>query len=94
MSRRAAHIVPGDVSAADAAHRLGLDLRRFTDLLPDLLRRGFPSSDPTTGMYDLDAIDAWRRSRHAGLFSLTGPSGAVDARSGIVRRRIEERRNG
>ena len=34
--------------------------------LPGLLARGFPAADATTGNYDLDAIDLWRRQRHSG----------------------------
>lgn len=55
---------PGDIPPDKAARRLGLTLDRFVELLPRLLSRGFPSSDPDTGNYDLDAIDAWRAARH------------------------------
>ena len=33
-------------------------------MLPDLLKRGFPAADVTTGMFDLDEIDRWRARRH------------------------------
>jgi hypothetical protein len=55
---------PGDVPAEKAARRLHLSVERFQELLPRLVARGFPAADPDTGMYDLEAIDFWRRSRH------------------------------
>lgn len=63
---------PADVPPEKAARRLCLTEARFLDVLPRLLARGFPPADPDTGMYDLDAIDAWRRRRHPALFGLTG----------------------
>lgn len=57
---------PGDVSPEKAARRLHLSLATFRELLPKLLARGFPPPDETTGMFDLEAIDAWRRNRHRG----------------------------
>ena len=56
---------PADVPAEKAARRLHLTLAEFQQKLPELLARGFPPPDPTTDMFDLDAIDAWRASRHA-----------------------------
>lgn len=94
MSRRAPHIVPGDVSVADAAHRLGLSLNRFLELRTALERRGFPLPDPTTGLYDIDAIDVWRRSRNPHLYDLTGAPQAMDARAGEVERRLRAFRGG
>jgi hypothetical protein len=55
---------PGDVPPEKAARRLHLTLADFNSVLPNLLKRGFPAADPDTGMYDLEAIDLWRRSRH------------------------------
>jgi hypothetical protein len=52
------------VPAQKAARRLHLTEAQFEQSLPKLLTRGFPPPDPTTGMYDLDAIDAWRAARH------------------------------
>jgi hypothetical protein len=57
-------IDPRDVPAKKAARRLHLTLARFNELLPKLIKRGVPEPDPDTGMFDLDAIDFWRRSRH------------------------------
>lgn len=54
-----------DVPPAVAAKKLGLDLEKFERLLPELLaKRKFPAPDPTTGNFDLKAIDAWQDQRH------------------------------
>jgi len=74
-----------DVPAALAARRLNLTEAEFQQKLPDLIRRGFPEQDPTTGMFDLDAIDAWRRARHPSLFLTSAPQ-ARDARSVVASR--------
>jgi hypothetical protein len=45
--------------------------------LPALLARGFPRPDPTTGMFDLAAIDHWMTARHdphPGPYALTAES--------------------
>jgi hypothetical protein len=55
---------PRDVPADKAARRLHLTPAEFGAKLPELLARGFPAPDPTTGMYDLDAIDQWMTARH------------------------------
>ena len=88
MSSPRFHIVPGDVPAYIAARRMGMTLEAFNAALPDLLARGFPKPDPTTGNFDLDAIDAWRRSRHAHLFG--GGRGEFTARdaSTVVQDRL------
>src|SRR5436305_8505334 len=54
----------GDCPPIAAARRLWLTLEAFHDILPALQERGFPQADPTTGNFDLEAIDAWRRSRN------------------------------
>lgn len=58
----------GDVPPAVAARRLALSVEAFEKALPLLIGRGFPPPDATTGNFDLDAIDTWRRLRHPGLF--------------------------
>ncbi|MGY3130871.1 hypothetical protein ACVWZM_001553 [Bradyrhizobium sp. USDA 4501] len=58
-------IDPGDVPPEKAARRLHLTLARFNELLPNLLKRGFPPADPDTGMFDLERIDEWRAARHS-----------------------------
>jgi hypothetical protein len=62
------HVTPRDAPAAVAARVLGLTEAQFAEKLPQLLARGFPKPDETTGLFDLDAIDAWRRRRHPHLF--------------------------
>lgn len=76
----------GDVPPVVAARRLGLSLDAFHGALPQLLQAGFPGADRITGNFDLDAIDAWRRRRHAHLFGLTTPSAARDARDVVAQR--------
>lgn len=62
--------------AITAARRMGMTETEFMRLLPSLLARGFPGADPTTGNFDLDAIDEWRKRRHQGF-----TTGARDART-------------
>ena len=78
-------VSPGDVPPAKAARRLHLSEADFKAKLPELYKRGFPEPDPTTGMFDLDAIDAWRRARNPHLF-LTEPARAKDARTVVAAR--------
>jgi hypothetical protein len=88
------HIAPGDVPAAIAAERLGVPLEAFEASLPNLISRGFPKPDPDTRNFDLDAIDAWRRTRHPHLFGGgNGEFGARDA-STVVSDRIAALRGG
>jgi hypothetical protein len=55
---------PRDVPGEKAARRLHLTVADFELKLPQLLERGFPPPDVTTGMFDLSAIDEWMTSRH------------------------------
>lgn len=85
------HLPPGgDVPPAVAARRLGLTPEAFRAALPALRERkpAFPEADPTTGNYDLDAIDAWRRARYPHLFGerLTPHATARDAGSVVAGR--------
>lgn len=57
-----------DVPPHAAARVLGLTLEAFHDKLPELIARRFPSPDPTTGNFDLDAIARWQNSRNSHLF--------------------------
>jgi hypothetical protein len=63
-------VEPGDVPTATAARRLGLTPEEFEQKLPELIERGFPAADRTTGNYDLAAIDQWRMRRFPNLFAL------------------------
>ena len=64
MSSLRYHVAPRDAPAAVAARVLGLTEAQFSEKLPELLARGFPKADETTNLFDLDAIDEWRRRRH------------------------------
>ncbi len=83
---------PRDVPAEKAARLLHLSLAEFQVKLEELLVRGFPPPDPTTGMYDLEAMHRWCSSRNAHLF-LTAPTQARDARS-VVKARLGGFRRG
>jgi hypothetical protein len=78
-----------DAPAALAARRLGLSEARFAEAAPELYARGFPRPDPTTGLFDLLAIDAWM-DRRSGL---TGAPPARDA-STVFTERLEAMRRG
>lgn len=85
---------PADVPAPVAARRLGLDAAAFAELLPRLAARGFPGPDPDTGLFDLEAIDRWRRLRHPRLYpELTAAPAARDAAS-VVSDRLARMRGG
>jgi hypothetical protein len=79
-------VEPRDVPPEMAARRLGMALREFLTLLPNLVARGFPSADPDTGNFDLDAIDQWRKRRHPHLFGLTAMPTARDANNVVGER--------
>jgi hypothetical protein len=66
---------------------MGLSLEQFTAILPRLLGRGFPPSDPDTGNYDLDEIDAWRAKRHQRTLPQSAPRAQP---SGLVSARLEK----
>ena len=79
---------PGDIPPIKAARRLGLTLDHFREKLPELLGRGFPPADPTTGNFDLEAIDRWRADRYVRpqYFEDGNPSAARDARKVVDER--------
>jgi hypothetical protein len=87
------HIECGDVRPEAAAKRLGLTLAEFHEVLDQLVARGFPQADPDTHMYDIDAIDEWRRARHPRIFGLTSTS-EVRSESDLVAKRIAAMRKG
>jgi hypothetical protein len=73
-------VEPRDVPAVKAARRLHLTLTEFEAKKEELFARHFPRPDPTTGMYDLVAIDEWQNARNPQL--LSGASKRpVDART-------------
>ena len=82
-------VEPRDVPPEAAARRIGLALTQFDRMLPDLIDRGFPRADATTGNYDLDAIDEWRRRRHPNLFGQSlATSPAAEHAGNVVRDRL------
>lgn len=89
----------GDVPPSVAARRLGLSLEAFQEALErpvnGLLARCFPPADPTTGNFDLDAIEKWRKLRYPQLFDrpLTLVSHARDAKD-VVHDRVARARGG
>jgi hypothetical protein len=85
----------GDCPPIAAARRIWLTLEAFKEQLPVLLQRGFPPPDPTTGNFDLDAIDAWRKTRYPHLFAerLTLAPTARNARD-VVADRVARIRGG
>lgn len=77
----------GDVPPSLIALRLGLSLTDFSLRLAELEKRGFPTPDPTTGQYCIEAVDRWRLRRHAKLFpELAHSPTAVDAGSVFAER--------
>ena len=73
-------VTPRDVPPINAARRLHLTLEQFDLKKEELFARQFPRPDPTTGMFDLVAIDAWQDARNPQVFSGAG-NGPVDART-------------
>jgi hypothetical protein len=73
---------PLDVPPTKAARRLGLSLAQFRQKLRQLLDRGFPPADPTTGNYYLPAIDQWMASR----IGLTAANGSQNHQDTILER--------
>ncbi|WP_018261921.1 hypothetical protein [Methylobacterium sp. WSM2598] len=50
------------------ARKLCLTPAQFREAAPRLYARGFPAPDETTGMYDLEAIDRWRKRQRPDLY--------------------------
>ena len=79
-------VEPRDIPAIKAARRMHLSLEEFRAKLPELLSRGFPPADPTTGMFFLPAIDEWMEAR-TGLTTATAQrddSAVINERLGSV----------
>nr|WP_210383136.1 hypothetical protein [Methylobacterium organophilum] len=62
--------------ADKVARRLCLTLNQFTACQRRLFARGFPTPDETTGMYDLEAVDRWRKRQRPDLFPELTPGAA------------------
>ena len=80
-------------SAFSTGRRLGKTRAEFEAVLPDLLARGFPQADPTTGNFDLAAIDRWCDGRHPHLFGGAAVMWARDAAM-VAKERIAAMRAG
>jgi len=74
-------VAPRDGTIAQAARKLHLTVEQFRAKLPELYRRLFPAPDPTTGMWDLVAIDRWQDARNPQLFGEGDPLSPRDART-------------
>lgn len=87
--------VLGDGPPVAAARMMWLTVEEFKKKLPELLGRGFPPPDPTTGNFDMDAINEWRRARNKQLFIEFSPVGSAarDAKD-VVRSRLAGVRDG
>lgn len=85
-------IAPRDVPAAAVSRLLGISEARFANCLADLLARGFPGPDATTGNFDLKAVEAWQ-DRRSGLSGAIVAGMAKDAGS-VVAERLAAMRNG
>jgi hypothetical protein len=69
---------------------LGLGPEEFKLKLVDLLARGFPAPDPTTGNYCFEAMQKWLRAQHPRQFpdeNRLTPATARDAKD-VVRARL------
>ena len=86
-------IEPRDIPPEVAARRLGKTFAEFKAALPDPVSRGFPQPDPTTGNFDLAAIDRWCDARHPHLFGGATPMQARDATT-VAKERIAAMRGG
>lgn len=70
---------PAYVPADKAARRMGLTLQQIQDCARQLYARGFPLPDETTGMYDLEAVDRWRKRQRPDLYpEVTGSDPAPE----------------
>ncbi|ACL57615.1 hypothetical protein [Methylobacterium nodulans] len=70
-------IDPDYAPAEKVARKLCLTPEQFRSLIPQLFARGFPMPDETTGMYDLEAIDRWRKRRRPDLYPELTPGPAA-----------------
>ncbi|MBY0383252.1 MAG: hypothetical protein K2W78_15190 [Xanthobacteraceae bacterium] len=83
MPRHRYHVTARDVPPIAAARIMGMTLEAFTEKLPDLLKRNFPSPDPTTGNFDTKAIDVWQDLRHPTLLGEEKPDQPLKPQSDI-----------
>ena len=82
----------GDVSVPLVAKLLGMSPDEFALSRSHLERRGFPETDPTTGLYCIEAVDRWRLRRYPKLFpELTAAPAAVNAATVFAERMGRQR---
>lgn len=67
---------PAYIPAEKVTRRLHLTPARFHECKRRLFARGFPLPDETTGMYDLEAIDRWRKLQRPSLYPEPTAGGA------------------
>lgn len=67
---------PAYAPADKIARRLCLTGEQFDACRPRLFARGFPMPDETTGMYDLEAVDRWRKRQRPDLYPELTPAPA------------------
>jgi hypothetical protein len=87
-------VEPRDVSPQATARRIGLTLGAFRQMLAELQARGFPYPDSTTGNFDLDMVDEWRKRRNSQLSGSTAAPLARDANAVVPERLERMRRRG
>ena len=86
-------VAPRDVPPKKAARRLHLTMPQFELVRDELQERGFPKPDPTTGMYDLVAVDRWMDARSGlrdGLTATPATRNAQEVFSDRARRLLDE----
>lgn len=70
---------PAYAPADKIARRLCLTEAQFASCARKLYARGFPLPDETTGMYDIEAVDRWRKRQRPDLYpELTPTQPAAD----------------
>jgi hypothetical protein len=82
-------VEPRDIPPMKAARRLHLTLEEFYAKLPELQARGFPAPDPTTGMFDLKAIDTWADARNPRIFKKDAETESKKDARQVVKDRLE-----
>ena len=70
---------PAYASPEKIARLMSLSLIQFEECRPRLYARGFPVPDETTGMYDIEAVERWRKRQLPDFYpELTIPTVAPD----------------
>ena len=89
-------LVPGtgDVPPTVAARQLGLTPEAFHAKVPELLGRGFPAPDPTTGNFHLKAVMAWQDSRNPHLLPSAGLTQVAISARDVITERLARLRGG